>query len=210
MRRDKVAVILDGARRAFRAHGYAGTSMDAVVRHSGVSKATLYKYFPDKRALFHAYVQDECVRQASHVFTIDADGSDDVDATLRRAAHGVVRFMVSDEAIEIFRMTVAESANQPEVGRTFYEAGPAVGIARLAAYLARMTEKGLLTVPDPERAAERLAKLCKAGLYYRRLLNLDVSVDAAEAARVADAAIDMFLLAYGPRRPAAPPIGDRG
>lgn len=201
MRRDKVAVILDGARRAFRAHGYASTSMDAVVRHSGVSKATLYKYFPDKRALFHAFVQDECVRQASHVFTLDAEDSDDVDATLRRAAHSVVRFLVSDEAIEIFRMTVAESANQPEVGRTFYAAGPAVGISRLAAYLGRMTEKGLLTVPDPEMAAQQLAELCKAGPYYHRLLNLETAVDEAEATRVADAAVDMFLRAYAPRRP---------
>ena len=44
--------VLAGARDVFMADGFEGASVDAIARVAGVSKATLYSYFPDKRLLF--------------------------------------------------------------------------------------------------------------------------------------------------------------
>ena len=44
--------VLDGARKVFMRDGFEGASVDDIVREAGVSKATLYSYFPDKRLLF--------------------------------------------------------------------------------------------------------------------------------------------------------------
>src|SRR5262245_987712 len=44
--------ILDAARRIFARHDYHEVLMDDVARESGVSKGTLYRYFPSKRALY--------------------------------------------------------------------------------------------------------------------------------------------------------------
>src|SRR5437899_10334200 len=48
----KRAQIRQAAERLFLQHGYAGTSMDAVTMEAGVSKQTLYRYYPSKDALF--------------------------------------------------------------------------------------------------------------------------------------------------------------
>ncbi|MBI2687649.1 MAG: TetR/AcrR family transcriptional regulator [Acidobacteria bacterium] len=43
--------VLDSAIALFAENGIEGTSVDAIAAHSGVSKATIYKHWPDKRAL---------------------------------------------------------------------------------------------------------------------------------------------------------------
>ena len=48
----KWSQVLDGARTVFLRDGFEGASVDDIVREAGVSKATLYSYFPDKRLLF--------------------------------------------------------------------------------------------------------------------------------------------------------------
>ena len=44
--------VIEGARTVFMRDGYEGASVDDIAREAGVSKATLYSYFPDKRVLF--------------------------------------------------------------------------------------------------------------------------------------------------------------
>jgi AcrR family transcriptional regulator len=43
--------VLDAASRLFAQRGVDATSMDAIAAESGVSKATIYKHWPDKEAL---------------------------------------------------------------------------------------------------------------------------------------------------------------
>jgi AcrR family transcriptional regulator len=44
--------ILEGARLAFVAGGYRGTSVPAIAREAGVSVGLIYRYFPSKEELF--------------------------------------------------------------------------------------------------------------------------------------------------------------
>jgi AcrR family transcriptional regulator len=44
--------ILDGARRCFLAQGFDGSSMNDIVLAAGVSKGTVYAYFPSKEKRF--------------------------------------------------------------------------------------------------------------------------------------------------------------
>ena len=60
--RAKYCQILDSARVLFLDQGFDATSMDAIAREAGVSKATLYVHFDDKDDLLLALVNDECKR----------------------------------------------------------------------------------------------------------------------------------------------------
>jgi len=51
--------ILKVRRRLFFAHGFESVSTDAVVREAGVSKATLYKCFPNMRVVLKAVTEAE-------------------------------------------------------------------------------------------------------------------------------------------------------
>jgi AcrR family transcriptional regulator len=46
--------ILDGARRAFAAHGYEGATVAELERSIGLSRGAIFSYFPSKWELFYA------------------------------------------------------------------------------------------------------------------------------------------------------------
>ena len=48
--------ILAAAERLFLSLGYIGTTMDAVAIEAGVTKQTVYRYFPSKVSLFSALI----------------------------------------------------------------------------------------------------------------------------------------------------------
>lgn len=59
--------ILDAAAELFLRNGVAATSMGAVARAAGCSRATLYRYFEDRPALRRAFVHREARRVAAEV-----------------------------------------------------------------------------------------------------------------------------------------------
>src|SRR6185312_14690775 len=90
--RRKVVLILEAARALFLEVGYGATSVDAIARAAGVSKATLYGHFPSKEALFEAVVVAQCRRHATAVEALDTAG-DDVAGTLGELAPALLRFL---------------------------------------------------------------------------------------------------------------------
>src|SRR4029078_11995838 len=60
--------ILDGARKVFLEHGFDGASVNDVVRATGVSKGTVYAYFPSKERLFETLIFESRRSQAERLF----------------------------------------------------------------------------------------------------------------------------------------------
>lgn len=52
------AEILDAARRLFARKGFAGASVDEIADAAGLAKGTIYSYFPSKRELYLAALQE--------------------------------------------------------------------------------------------------------------------------------------------------------
>jgi TetR/AcrR family transcriptional repressor of mexJK operon len=50
--------VIEGAKAVFLREGFEGASVDEIARDAGVSKATLYSYFPDKQHLFPRRARD--------------------------------------------------------------------------------------------------------------------------------------------------------
>ncbi|HEX9856795.1 MAG TPA: TetR/AcrR family transcriptional regulator, partial [Paracoccaceae bacterium] len=126
--------VLTGARVVFLRDGFEGASVDDIAREAGVSKATLYSYFPDKRLLFMEVAKGECRRQADEaVELIDLTAPPAV--VLTAAATRMVAFFMSDFGLRVFRICVAESDRFPDLGREFYQSGPLLVRQRLADYL---------------------------------------------------------------------------
>ena len=48
--------ILDSAVAVFGRKGFAGTTTRALAREAGVSEAMIFRFFPDKAALYHAII----------------------------------------------------------------------------------------------------------------------------------------------------------
>lgn len=194
----KRAQIMEGARQIFRSRGYDGASMGDIARAAGVSKGTLYVYFTSKEALFTALAIEEKRSQAESIFRLDADNPD-VASVLRRLAHDFLGLLSRPEQICTIRMVMTAAEKFPELGRLFYEAGPAAGLARLQTYLEAQVAAGRLRVGDTRLAAQHFFDLAQAGVPRRLLLTAGEMPTPDERRHIADEATRVFLAAYGVR-----------
>lgn len=192
----KFAQVLEGARAVFLRDGFEGASVDDIARAAGVSKATLYSYFADKRLLFMEVVKQECDQQSQDAMDeIDREGP--VEAVLEAAARHLLRFLLSDFSQRVFRICVAESERFPELGREFYNSGPAHVRAELSAFLGEAVTRGELAIDDLQLAADQFAELCKADLHPRLIFGVSNGFTEDEVERVIAGAVGMFMARYG-------------
>jgi len=188
--------VLAGARQVFLADGFEGASVDEIARVAGVSKATLYSYFPDKRLLFMEVANTECTRMAETVLEVASIASPPRDVLTIAATH-LVEFLLSDFAQQIFRICVAESDRFPELGRAFYSSGPEMEHDRMTCYLREAVARGELVIDDVAMAAEQFSELCKTKLWKRAVFGIQTEFTQGEIDEVARHAVDMFMARYG-------------
>ena len=187
--------VLVGARDVFMRDGFEGASVDEIARVAGVSKATLYSYFPDKRLLFSEVARVECNRQAEAAMAvIDVDAP--VEAALHEAADRIVRFFLSDFGCQVFRTCIAESFRFPELGQRFYSSGPKLVRERVSAVLQIYVDRGALRIDDMDMAANQFNELCKCDLFTRKLCGIECDFGETEIARVVDGVVAMFMARY--------------
>lgn len=187
--------IMDGARAVFLAQGFDAASMGEIARVACVSKGTLYVYFDSKEALFEQIFEEESRAQGEQVFAL-VSSDHDVEATLGRLGRAFVRFLCRPTAISPLRTVVGIADRMPEIGRHFYGAGPALGIARLASYLADQVAADVLVIEDCEVAAAQFLDSCQSTLFKPMLFNFAGPPANAEIDRVVAIAVRTFLAAY--------------
>jgi AcrR family transcriptional regulator len=197
----KCAQVLEGAREVFLASGFEGASVDDIARTAGISKATLYRLFPDKAALFSAVAAAECARQAAHHPDIDDDGTP-LESLLLEMAKATLEFSLSRFGQGIYRISVAESERFPELGRSFYRTGPGRNRARLAPVLAAAAARGEILELDADHAAHVFFAIVKAEIFHKQLFCVAPPPTPDVIDAHARRAVATFLRAYG-HRPAA-------
>jgi AcrR family transcriptional regulator len=188
--------ILAGALRVFLDHGFDGASMNDIVRATGVSKGTLYAYFPSKERLFETLVFEERRVQAERLFD-GIDASRPTIEVLREMGYRFGRMLTSPEQVAYIRMVIAASAKFPEAGRAFYEAGPRYGIARMTEFITAKVGQGELTTDDPEMAARQFLELTHCGVGKRLMFGAAEHIEDSEIERTVSAAVRVFMAAYG-------------
>lgn len=192
---DRRKAIIDIAREVFLTEGYADASMSTIAAKVGGSKGTLYNYFSSKEALFVAFMREECGVEAEMAIAAE-NPNGDIAVALKSIGCKLVTFVLSDKLLAVHRLVISESQRFPELGRTFYEEGPKVGISRMADIIQTWMDKGRLRQGNSMHASERFGSLCKSGLYQKRLWNVSSATDEEIEANV-DEAVAVFLAYYG-------------
>lgn len=188
--------VVAGARKVFLSEGFEGASVDLIAKEAGVSKATLYSYFPDKRVLFVEVAKEECARQADRALQVDRTDLP-VRETLTGMSRSMMEFLTSEFAQRIFRICVAESDRFPELGQEFYMSGPQLMEDRLSEYFTLACERGELKIEDVRLAAQQFESLMKADVFVKMVFNVIKSPDPKAIDRVIKGAVDTFLARYG-------------
>ncbi len=103
------AHLVEVATRLFVAHGYEGTSIEAVLAESGASRGSLYHHFPGKVALFWAVLEGIAARVSGQMEDAARDAQDPVAALraeclawIRLAGDPVIQQAVLIDAPAVF------------------------------------------------------------------------------------------------------------
>lgn len=188
--------ILDGARKVFLEHGFDGGSVNDVVRATGVSKGTIYAYFPSKERLFETLIFEDRRSQAERLFE-GIDPNRPVLEVLKEMGYRFGRTLTSPEHVSYLRMVMAASGKFPEAGRAFYEAGPRYGTSKLTEFIAEKVRQGELKTDDPEMAAMQFLDLAHCGVSKRLLFGVADAISDGEIERTVSAAVATFMASYG-------------
>lgn len=194
------AELLAAGLELFVEHGFAATRLDDVARKAGVSKGTLYLYFPSKQDLFQAVVRENIVP------LIDA-ARDQVERSSEPCATLVARFFSewwqrfgATPLSGILKLVIAEAGNFPQVADFFLREVAAPDRLILAAILRRGIAAGEFVDFDVDAATRVwLAPLVTMVVLKHSLDACTEPQARIEPERALDVHVRMILAAIGRR-----------
>ncbi len=111
--------ILEVATSLFLQQGYAEASLVDVAKQAGVATRTIYQHFGNKEDIFRAVIDRHTLQTEAEFPAIDTDQP--TYDVLVSTAHHICDFALSDAAIPILRLMVAESLRFPKVIRQVFQ-----------------------------------------------------------------------------------------
>ena len=164
--------VIEAGKRLFFKQGFKAISTDALANEASVSKATLYKYFPNMTAVLEAVVEAE-VAVFEHgvpgVFSTRAE----FRAALIRYGVNLLTFLNKQETIQFAQLMFEEARTHPDLAKTFY----ATAYLRTVSDLGRIIAKGLdqgFVISDlqADELAEQLLGMWEGFRFIRAQLGL--------------------------------------
>lgn len=144
------------AQRLFLERGFGGASTDAIAKGAGVSKMTLYRYFPSKEHLLADVLRHliaNVSRGGSEAGGASIEDRGELRGALLGFAHGFVDDLMRPEYLALVRVIVTETPRLPQLGDLFRSTVPENAFASLGGILRRAQGGGLVRPVDPDAAA---------------------------------------------------------
>jgi TetR/AcrR family transcriptional repressor of mexJK operon len=185
--------ILDAALTVFAAQGYSGTTMDAVAAVAGVTKPTLYSYFPSKDSLFQAMMLG---KRDLMLDAFDHPTAKGMVADLVGFAWAYADTVMRPDMLSLARLIIGEVGRFPEIGRAYQASGPDHLLRGIMRYLEGQRDAGHLAFDDAELAAQDLWGLILSAPRTQALYMPDAIPDRATLDRYITNGLRVFLKAY--------------
>jgi len=142
--------LLSAALDLFVERGYAATRLEDVARRAGVTKGTVYLYFPSKEELFKAVVREGMVPVLKRGEQMAQAHAGACAGLLRDLLRGWWELIGNTPYGGIPKLMFAECRNFPEIGRFYYSEVMQRGHALLQGVIARGVAAGEFRSLEPE------------------------------------------------------------
>ena len=185
--------ILDAALKVFAAMGYSGCTMDAVAAGAGVTKPTLYSYFPSKESLFQAMMLGQ---RDLMLDVFQHPGGKGMVADLVAFAWAYADTVMRPDMLSLARLIIGEVQRFPEIGRAYQASGPDHLLRGIMRYLDSQRDAGRLAFDDAELAAQDLWGLILSAPRTQAMYMPDAPFDRDRLARYVHNGLKVFLKAY--------------
>jgi AcrR family transcriptional regulator len=199
--------ILEAALATFGEHGLACSRLDDIATRAGLSKGTIYLYFPNKEELFREVVRQTVIAQ------IECAERELADAAALTATETLVQFirsywdfLRSPTFAALFRLVHAELGNFPDLAR-FYSVEV---IERTLRLLATLLERGMANGEfrrmDPAVAARMIGPLLVMHAMWSNHKDIFTSTANKTDQQVLDEVLNFYLHAIGSRPDLVPAV----
>lgn len=189
--------------------------MNEIAARVGGSKATLYNYFDSKETLFLELVQQAAGEHSEQVLPLICPelatglpsnvtavlsvldpAADNIAETLQLFGERALSTFHSPDMLSTKRMVIA-AANRSDIGKLFYERGPAKAFKIAADFFAAAMEAGRIRRADPRVVEAHWRGLLTSEVQDAGLLNARPELRPDEIKAIVARAVEVFLRAYG-------------
>jgi TetR/AcrR family transcriptional repressor of mexJK operon len=150
-----------GAQRLFLERGFAGTSTDAIASEAGVSKQTLYVYYPSKEELLadvlRYLIHENPQNQLPVLGDVSLRTSNEVRRALSALAQALIANLMQPDYLALIRVVIAETPRLPQLGALFRSVVPERVLGNISVILKSAREGGVIGDVDAEAASRMFA-----------------------------------------------------
>ncbi|WP_033286751.1 TetR/AcrR family transcriptional regulator [Streptomyces sp. NRRL F-525] len=196
---EKRALIVAAATALFLELGYDRTSLARIAECSGVSRATLFKQFPTKAALFDAIVTESWSTSDEEDPPPTGNVVDGLGIIGRRYAELLGRAQMTD----LFRIVIAELPRFPELAQAQFSHGKMPYFESVRSYLLAEHEAGTVRIEDVDLAATQFLGMISNYVFWPTLLVPGWEVSVERVAQVVDEAVRTIAARYAATGPGA-------
>ncbi len=183
--------ILESAIDVFIANGYAGTSLDKILKISGGSRTTIYKTYGSKQGLFLAALES-MVEDLYSEYAQQYDEKRTWEEELVVFGNIFLKGILSKRALGAARLIYSESARFPAIGKWYYQEGALLSYSCFAKVLENHIN---LNFEELKSISRIYIEMLKNNVYLKALCLPDFQPDDEMIARdVSESAA--FIVAY--------------
>jgi AcrR family transcriptional regulator len=184
--------IVEAALDLFVEKGFAATKMDEIAKRAGVTKGTVYLYFPSKEDLFRAVVEEMMGPNIEIGERMLAEHAGSAADLLRKLVLGWWELIGNQRVACLNKLMTGEAANFPHLAQYYVEHVVLRGRRIFESALQRGIDAGeFRAVPVTDTARLALAPLVQASIYRRSMLQFDPQ--GWDMERYVKLHIDIFL-----------------
>ena len=175
---DDVAAIeqklLTVALHEFIEHGYGATSLNQIIRATGMSKTTLYARYASKEDLFRAIIREQVLQGHGALLFRPSGSRLNIREGLEAYANRMLEISLEGDLLKVNRLIHSESSRFPELG-TAASDRTKMGIAQVAEFIRECAASDQAVCRDPDAGAEAFIFMIRGWYVDVMLTNRKVS-----------------------------------
>ena len=105
----------------FTKRGFTRTTVDQVAKRAGLSKGTVYLYFPSKKALLAGLVRRAVVPVADQALGVISDYRGDPRQVIRQMVGMMAGKMADPKVFAVPKLVIREAVAAPEIAKMYRE-----------------------------------------------------------------------------------------
>lgn len=188
--------IIKSAIEVFSQKGFEQASMEGISKQAGVSKRTLYKYYPNKDALFEVIV-DKLICRFDDQKALQFEPSMSVAKQLQTLTQQQLCYINTEDFQMTARMVMAECIRCPHTSRLLMEKFAAIEDSYgLTVWVKQGVAAGVLDVENVSQAVEQYIGSIKASVFWPQLLAHQPPPSCEQVNAAIETAVRCFVACY--------------